>query len=89
MRRAVFEALGGFDPRAGAFADVDFCLRAAELGLRCIWTPQARLRYQGPPPARNDAGGAHFMRERWCKHLARDPYANPNLIIRAKNLNLA
>ncbi len=89
VRRAVFEALGGFDARAGTFADVDFCLRNAELGLRCLWTPHARLRYRVPPPARDDADGARFMRERWCKSLARDPYANPNLVIRAQNLHLA
>jgi hypothetical protein len=29
------------------------------------------------------------MRERWCKTLAHDPYANPNLVVRTQNLYLA
>jgi len=89
VRREVFMDLGGFDRRAGRFADVDFCLRLGELGLRCVWTPLARLRTRGLPRAGADAAGAAFMRERWGERLARDPYANPNLVVRAGNLELA
>ncbi len=42
-RRAVFDALGGFDENdlQVAFNDVDLCLRAGAAGYRVIWTPQS------------------------------------------------
>jgi GT2 family glycosyltransferase len=89
IRAEVFRDMGGFDPRAGAYQSVDLCLRLAERGLRCIWTPQARLRYRSPKPKTPDPGGARFMREHWGKTLANDPYKNPNLVIRHKNLAMA
>ncbi len=89
IRAALFREMGGFDRRAGCYESIDLCLRLAEHGLRCIWTPQARLRYRKSPPAARDAAGARFMRERWGETLAADPYKNPNLVIRHKNLALA
>jgi len=90
IRADLFRAAGGFDPRAGAYADADLCLRLAEQGLRCVWTPHARLRYRNTiAPVRPDAAGAAYMRQRWGKTLAHDPYANPNLVIRAGTLGLA
>jgi GT2 family glycosyltransferase len=89
IRTALFKDMGGFDARAGAYRSTDLCLRLAERGLRCIWTPQARLRYRTPPPPPRDPAAARFMRERWGKTLAADPYQNPNLVIRHKNLALA
>jgi GT2 family glycosyltransferase len=88
VRRAVFEQEGGFDPLAGAYADVDFCLRLSERGLRCVWTPQARLRHrESPSTLRNDVG-ASYMQDRWGFELASDPYLNPNLTIENSNLSL-
>jgi len=89
IRRATFNELGGFDSRAGAYADVDLCLRLAERGLRCVWAPHARLRYTVLPRRRADPAGMRYMRERWGAALARDPYANPNLVIRDGTLALA
>ncbi len=45
VRREVFEKLGGFDESRlpVTFNDVDFCLRARELGWRIIYTPYAEL----------------------------------------------
>ncbi len=44
MRRATFDALGGFDEaHAVVNNDVDFCLRARRSGLRVLYAPQARL----------------------------------------------
>ncbi len=94
IRRDLFMACGGFDAACGPYADVDLCLRLASRGLRCVWTPHARLRYQRLPARTSrrvarDAVAAHLMRERWGAVLARDPYFNPNLAIRNGNLALA
>ncbi len=90
IRADLFREAGGFDPRAGAYADADLCLRLADKALRCVWTPHARLRYrEATAPARPDAAGVAYMRQRWGKTLARDPYANPNLVIRAGKLGLS
>jgi GT2 family glycosyltransferase len=89
IRASLFRELGGFDRRAGAYQSTDLCLRLTERGLRCIWTPQARLRYRHYPRAPRDPAGARFMRERWGETLGCDPYKNPNLVIRHKNLALA
>jgi GT2 family glycosyltransferase len=89
IRASLFRELGGFDLRAGAYQSTDFCLRLAERGLRCVWTPQARLRYRTAPRRAADAAGARFMRSRWGEMLMRDPYKNPNLVIRHGNLALA
>jgi GT2 family glycosyltransferase len=88
VRTDIFRAAGGFDVRAGAFADVDFCLRVGELGLSCVWTPHARLRHRALPPVASDPEGMRFMLARWGEVLGRDPYANPNLIIHDGNLAL-
>jgi GT2 family glycosyltransferase len=88
IRRALFDELGGFDASMGAYTDVDLCLRLAARGLRCVWTPHARLRYPEPPRRRSDAAGMRAMQQRWGDMLARDPYANPNLSIRDGVLSL-
>jgi GT2 family glycosyltransferase len=89
IRTDLFRQEGGFDARAGAYADTDLCLRLAARGLRCVWTPHARLRYRVSQRVPADPSGGAYMRQRWGKTLARDPYANPNLVIRAGNLCLA
>lgn len=44
IRRALFESLGGFDPRYSTiFNDVDLCLRAKAQGWEIVVTPFARL----------------------------------------------
>ncbi len=88
IRRALFNELGGFDASMGVYADVDLCLRLAARGLRCVWTPHARLRYPEPPRRRSDAAGMRAMQQRWGDMLGRDPYANPNLSIRDGVLSL-
>ncbi len=68
---------------------MDFCLRLARAGLRCVWTPQARLRYAKRPRAARDPEAARLMQARWGDILARDPYLNPNLTVRNNTLALA
>ena len=88
VRRDVFEAAGGFDARCAPYADIDFCLRLASQGLRCVWTPHARFRASGRLKVLGDRGAARLMRVRWPDALACDPYTNPNLAIRRGNLTL-
>ena len=88
VRRSVFRALGGMDGACGPYADVDFCLRLAAHGLRCVWTPHARLRYTTPPRVMRNPEAAGLMRARWAAALARDPYFNPNLQVRRGALGL-
>jgi GT2 family glycosyltransferase len=82
-RRAVFEALGGFDEALGVdLNDVDYCLRAAALGLRTLYEPAAELIHH-ESPSRGTAGGVgdvlQFV-DRWRGYIsAGDRYFNPHL----------
>lgn len=58
MRRASFEQLGGFDLGCGAAADVDFCLRLRQYGLRALWTPHVSLMSEGTSAALDWAGNS-------------------------------
>ncbi len=89
IRRDVFDAAGGWDAAAKSYWHVDLCLRLSRQNLRCIWTPHARLRTRTLSAVGPDPDGARFMRARWGKTLAADPYKNPNLVIRHKTLFVA
>jgi GT2 family glycosyltransferase len=88
VRGDLFAELGGLDAACGPYADIDLCLRLAQRGLRCVWTPHAVLRYTIPPKRPADPAAARLMRARWGASLARDPYLNPNLAVRAGKLVL-
>ncbi|MBV6287954.1 glycosyltransferase family 2 protein [Pseudomonas aegrilactucae] len=47
VRKALFEQCDGLQPFAGA--DIELCLKAAEVGLLVIWAPQAQLFSQQVP----------------------------------------
>jgi GT2 family glycosyltransferase len=51
MRRSVYTELGGLDPTQGGLAMIDLCLRATQLGLRCVTVPDARVQSTGDPAA--------------------------------------
>lgn len=66
-----------------AFNDIDFCLRLAERGWRCVWTPHAELlHYESKSRGLDDSPGkrerfaaeVQTMRERWGERLAQDPF---------------
>ncbi len=82
-RRDVFELLDGFDEELGVdLNDVDYCLRAATLGLRTIYEPTAELIHH-ESPSRGTAGGVgdvvKFV-DRWKDYIAEgDRYFNPHL----------
>jgi len=82
MSRAKFFEGGAFDESnlAVAFQDVDLCLKLLELGYRNVYTPYARLYHHEsvtktiPNPLEDG-----YMKKRWAKYIANDPYYNPNL----------
>ena len=80
-RRDVFDLLGGFDEALGVdLNDVDYCLRAAALGLRTLYEPAAELIHH-ESPSRGTAGGVgdivEFV-ERWKGYIADgDPLLQP------------
>jgi O-antigen biosynthesis protein len=87
VRRLVFEAAGGFTAAAGDYRAVDLCLKLAARGLRTVWTPYAELQYGAPPLALRS--GADWVRSRWGRVLADDPYGNSNLRLTQGGVGLA
>ena len=95
VARDKFFQAGAFDEvnLAVAFQDVDLCLKLLELGYRNVYTPYARLYHHEsatktekdkiPDPA-EDA----FMKRKWARYIADDPYYNPNLARRREDFSL-
>jgi GT2 family glycosyltransferase len=91
-----FLEAGAFDEEnlAVAFQDVDLCLKLLELGYCNVYTPYAKLYHfesatktdkdKIPDPA-EDA----FMKQKWAKYIADDPYYNPNLTRLKEDFTLA
>jgi O-antigen biosynthesis protein len=103
IRRAVFDALGGMDEAYTiAYGDIDFCLRAAKAGYRCIWTPRATLLHEAGQTLRSvfatqqatesaqrlfqEARGR--LLKRWLPNLAHDPAYNINLSLNSRSFEL-
>lgn len=99
VRRTVFDQVGGLDEGlAVAFNDVDFCLRVRRAGYRNLWTPHAYLIHHEsisrghedtPEKQRRFQREIDFMKQRWGRELADDPFYNPNLTDWAENFELA
>ncbi|HLY20551.1 MAG TPA: glycosyltransferase [Bryobacteraceae bacterium] len=96
VAREKFLQAGAFDEvnLAVAFQDVDLCLKLLELGYRNVYTPYARLYHHESatktekdkiPDPMEDA----FMKKKWAKYIADDPYYNPNLTRRAEDFSLS
>lgn len=90
VRRKLYWELGGFDENlAVALNDVDFCLKAGEQGLPCLWTPGAVLTHHESASRKWDLASPAkmerlrtewaYMREKWGDKLAADPWYSPNL----------
>jgi GT2 family glycosyltransferase len=74
-RTALHRELGGFDAQSfpGAYNDADYCLRAARLGWRTVFTPQAVL--QGDLAPACESANATAQASFTAAHGgARDPY---------------
>ena len=96
VAREKFLAAGAFDDAhlAVAFQDVDLCLKLLELGYRNVYTPYARLyHYESASKTEKDkipdAAEDAFMKKKWAKYIADDPYYNPNLTRQKEDFSLA
>ncbi|MGH9093482.1 MAG: glycosyltransferase, partial [Acidimicrobiales bacterium] len=82
-RRGVFEALDGFDEDLGLDVnDIDYCLRARELGLEVLYEPLAELVHHESPSRGTSGSPKDQLRflERWQDVVvAGDPYLNRHL----------
>jgi GT2 family glycosyltransferase/2-polyprenyl-3-methyl-5-hydroxy-6-metoxy-1,4-benzoquinol methylase len=84
VRKETFEEVGGFaEGLSAAHNDIDFCLRVREAGYRIVWTPWAELYHRGClfPDVQRASREVKYLKDRWGKILANDPYYNPNLTL--------
>ena len=89
VRRQLFDTVGGFDESFEvAFNDVDFCLKAADLGYLNVCSSNEELIHHEGMSRGSDSSDEHrsrFARElalldrRWTDQIRADPYGNPNL----------
>jgi GT2 family glycosyltransferase len=93
--RDKFFQAGGFDEvnLAVAFQDVDLCLKLLELGYRNVYTPYAKLyHHESATKTENekipDPVEDAFMKKKWARYIADDPYYNPNLARRGEDFSL-
>lgn len=100
VRKAVFDALGGFDASHQLYDDVDFCLRARNEGYMTVWTPYARILR---PAARSNpfpgesvqtSGKLKQLEEdklyaRWMPLIASDPAFNANLSLKSRHFDVS
>jgi O-antigen biosynthesis protein len=100
VRKATYEAVGGFDEKdlAVAFNDIDFCLKVQAAGYRNLWTPFAELYHHEsatrgvddtPEKAERFRAEVEMMQKRWEPILQKDPAYNPNLTLEVNDFSLA
>lgn len=87
VRREVFRRLGGFDAaRLQVEAnDVDLCFKAADLGLKVLYSPYATLHHlesrtrttESADDVRTSREAAERIWSRWGKSVCHDPWYNP------------
>lgn len=89
-RTALYRELGGFDESKlqVAYNDVDYCLRVATAGRRCVYTPQAVLQHVG-----SATRGTGYAEREHLEYIARhggfqDPYHSESLHFPPRNLPL-
>jgi GT2 family glycosyltransferase len=96
VEKSKFEAVGGFDEKKYPIelGDVDLCLRLAQRGWTCVFTPESILIHH-ESASRGKAGNArryarerrHFMSD-WRDVVADDPYFHPALSLAALRTSL-
>ncbi len=95
VKKALFQAVGGFDQKnlPIAFNDVDLCLKMLEQGYLIVWTPYALLYHREYASRGDDRDLAarsrekyqriiaelDFFEKKWGRYIDQDPYYNPNL----------
>lgn len=89
-RTALYRDVGGFDEEnlQVAYNDVDFCLRAAAIGQRCVYNPQAVLQHIG-----SATRGTGYAEREHLEYIARhgtfrDPFHSETLSFPPRNLPL-
>lgn len=99
VSRDKYLAVGGMDEAhlRVALNDIDLCLKLAERGWRCVWTPYAELVHHESKSRGRDttpekralfAREHATMRQRWQHRLDADPYYHPWLSRRDLDLRL-
>ncbi|MGN6391379.1 MAG: glycosyltransferase [Gemmatimonadales bacterium] len=83
-RRTILNEVADVTVGAGAFFDVDLCLRIGAAGYRIVWTPHAELRWLDPETWPGAGSSKRQQPEtdllrRWGPVLQEDPNYNPNL----------
>jgi glycosyltransferase involved in cell wall biosynthesis len=80
-RAEVFRSVQGFSEEFGRqYADVDYCLKVLHGGRRVVYTPYAELCHHAPVARLGTyADELQWLRQRWGRRGAVDPYYNPNL----------
>ncbi len=100
VNQSIFREVRGFEEgdRAGAFTDVDFCLKVRAAGYRNMITPYVDLYQFREYPQQPDVASSQrppaedairFMRNVWGGALQMDPFYNPNLSLRSPRFELA
>ena len=95
VKKAIFQAMGGFDPHnlPVGYNDIDLCLKILTAGYLIVWTPYALL-YHREYSSRGDdrdlqgrsrqnyqriIAELEFFEKKWSRYIDNDPYYNPNL----------
>lgn len=81
VSRAAFTQVGGFSTAyAGAYQDVDLCLKLQMSGYRVLYVPFVDVLWHGRTirHAEHDEDLGR-LRLRWRQRLTNDPYINPNV----------
>jgi glycosyltransferase involved in cell wall biosynthesis len=99
VRKSIYEQVGGLEEAALriAFNDVDFCLKVREAGYRNLWTPYAELyHYESKTRGAEDTpekqarfnSEIEFIKTKWGKVLARDPFYSQNLTLAREDFSI-
>lgn len=100
VRKTLFDELGGFDSHHLLYDDVDFCLRARNLGYMCVWTPYSRLlrpAARGNPfPGQTVHNSAKLKQleedklyKSWMPIIGHDPAFNANLSSKSRHFDVS
>ena len=66
---ATFEELGGFDPYAIGYEEIDFSVRGVEKKFWNVWTPFVEIRYKGTVKEVRIKGNTAYFTQKWEKRL--------------------
>ena len=99
VKRSVFDEVGGLtEELAGAFNDIDFCMKLREAGYLIVYNPYAELyHYESKSRGMEDtpekqlrfSREVNCFRRKWERELLKgDPYYNPNLTLNNTDCSL-